>query len=407
MRINYTLALNIRKKIESNGKSLNDLNVFTESELKKITNLEIINADNLEDIDKLPNLKRLVIKSEDYNNFAGYMDLENNPLINRIKNFSNLEKLTNLEELEIINDINIKKINFSKLPNLKKLHLINNPNLIAIKHLEKLKNLESVIIYGTNVKSSINIDEYIINTFNAKTNILDINMYSNIVKGLPKNSNIISNLYRLGFVNIKFAEKTGFAGFALLTPDKVNELFQKCYTVINNKKMHRLNDYDKIKEVYNYVTTNITFDSQGVFKRDKQFLEMNYRQSEIPLHLKNTFSMLHSSYNAGILRKSNCEGYVNLMNFMLKMLNIDAVSVYSTDKSNRNIASYNHALTSVKLNGVWYYCEPTWERPGELKYFMKSYDEIIKTHVLNPFEQQKNKEVNFNVNYNARNHKCR
>ena len=94
----------------------------------------------MEDLDKLPNLKKLAIKSENYNNFATYIELENSTLINHITDFSQIEKLPNLEELEIINDINIKKLDLGNLPNLKKIYLINNPNLSNVKNLDKLKN---------------------------------------------------------------------------------------------------------------------------------------------------------------------------------------------------------------------------------------------------------------------------
>lgn len=407
MKINYSLAFIIRNYLDkhSKEKKVEDINFFSKNELNQITELEITSADNLDDIDKLPNLKKIAIRSENYNNFASYIELENNPLVNHIKDFSDLEKLSNLEELKVINDINIEKINLEKLINLKKLYLINNPNLSIINNLEKLKKLDKIIIYGTNVKSPLKIDEYIVSTYNAKTNILDINMYNSIVKGSHRASKAFANLYKLGFNKIKFAEKTGFADFALLNPDQVDKLFQKCYSIIKEKNLDRINDYEKIKQVYQYVIENITFDNDGIIARDKQFLEANISSNHIPPHLKNNFSLLHSSYNAGILRKSNCEGYVNLMNFMLRILNIDAASVYATDIKNPRVASYNHALTSVKFNGKWYYFEPTWEKLGELKYFMKTYAEISETHILNPLELLKNKEVSFNVNNHSGNRK--
>ncbi len=407
MELDYSLAIvldsffkkhNIKRKHQ-------ELNIFSKDELEKINELELNNISNLKDIDKLPNLKKLVIKSENFNNFASYIELERNPLLNKIKDFFEVEELSNLEELEIINDINIKKIDLEKLTNLKKLHLTNNPNLSVIKNLDKLKKLKEIIIYGTNVKNSFNVEEYIVNTNKTKPNILDINMYDSLIDKSSKNSKALTILYKLGFTNMKFAEKTGFADFALLSPDKVNQLYQKSYDFIKEKELHSLSDYEKIKEVYQFVIKSITFDNDGIIARDKQFLESNYNFDNIPIPYKNIFSMLHSSYNAGVLKKSNCEGYVNLMNFILRILDIDATSVHATDKGNSKVASYNHAISGVYLNEKWYYCEPTWEKPGEFKYFMKTYDEISETHILNPLELLKNKEVNFNVNDHERNHK--
>ncbi|NLM63453.1 MAG: hypothetical protein GX190_03985, partial [Mollicutes bacterium] len=270
MKISYPLALNIRDQYKELGKKFNNLNEFTWKELAQITKLEVTNADSLDDLIKLPSLKKLVIKSENYNHFDSNIDLKNNTLINRIQDFSVIEKLTNLEELEIINDINIKKLDLTKLTKLKKLRLINNPRLIAVKNLEKLRNLEEVVIYGTNIKNYINFKEYILNTIYAKKNILDINMYHSLVEGSPQKSNFYAELYRLGFNKVRFAEKTGFADFALLTPAQVNQLFQMCYRFIKSNKLHHLSKYDRIKTIYNYVTTNITFDKEGIAKRDQK-----------------------------------------------------------------------------------------------------------------------------------------
>lgn len=406
MKINYSLALAIRDNYgDEHFSNKNNVNCFTNEELSKITELTIQNCNSLVDIDKLPNLKKLNIISDDYINFATYIDLENNPLINQIKDFTPLEKLSNLVELSIVNDIHIRKLNLQNMTNLKKITLLNNPSLNIIKNLEKLSKLEYVKIYGCNVKNIIDFGDYIINTINVETNILDINMYSSFVKDFPKNSQSLSNLYKLGFTNIMFAEKTGFADYALLTPEKVNSLFQICYKFIYEEQIRKLSDYDKIKTIYKYVTKNVEFDSEGITKRDKEYIETNIKNGNIPPHLRNNFSMLHSSYNAGVLKMANCEGYVNLMNFMLRMLNIECATVYATNKGNPNVASYNHALTSVKIDGKWYYFEPTWEKPNEFKYFMKTYEEIQKTHILSPLELLKNKEVNENVNFDGTNYK--
>ncbi|MDD2518887.1 MAG: hypothetical protein PHI05_01895 [Bacilli bacterium] len=409
MNINYSIALAIREKLNKRifNENIKDLTFFLHEELDKVEELEITNADNLNDIDKLPNLKKIVIKSANSSDFASYMDLEMSPLLNHIKNFTKIEKLQNLEELSIINDININKIDVSKLKNLTKLVLVNNPNLTNITGLDELKNLDEIIIYGTNAKNSFDLEKYIVNTFRTKVNILDINMYNNIVKGSIKNSTVLSNLYKLKYTNLKFAEKTGFADFALLDPIKVDQLYQKCSTLIRLKKLNRLSNFSKVKQVYKYVTMNTSFDNDGIIERDRLYLKEKHEQNGMSPALRNKFSIIHSSYNAGVLKRANCEGYVNLMNFMLRMLDVETASVYATDKKNKYFASYNHALTSVKIDGKWYYCEPTWEKPGEFKYFMKTYDEINETHVVNPIELLKNRSAKVNVNYNSRNRQVR
>ena len=128
---------------------------FSKEELYNITELDLRwkKVGNIEDIVKLPNLKRLVISSERLNRVPKIEDkriekeqqelkeyIDNR--VTGIEDFKPIESLKGLESLEIYNEEKLVKLDTSKLINLKMLKVDNNPNLKEISGLDKNLNLE-------------------------------------------------------------------------------------------------------------------------------------------------------------------------------------------------------------------------------------------------------------------------
>ena len=128
MKLNIELALIIDKELQKNGyirlkKVIDpDFSIFTEEELSMIESIELTKVSSLDGLQLLPNLKRLIIKSPDFSRISMDLDLQDSN-INTITDFSILNELTGLEELQIINDINISSLDISNLENLKELQL--------------------------------------------------------------------------------------------------------------------------------------------------------------------------------------------------------------------------------------------------------------------------------------------
>ncbi len=128
---------------------------FSKEELDNITELDLRwkKVGNIEDIVKLPNLKRLVISSEKLNRIPKIegkrVEKERQELkeyidnrVTGIEDFRPIENLKELESLEIYNEEKLAKLDTSKLINLKMLKVDNNPNLNEISGLDKNLNLE-------------------------------------------------------------------------------------------------------------------------------------------------------------------------------------------------------------------------------------------------------------------------
>ena len=128
---------------------------FSKEELDNITELDLRwkKVGNIEDIVKLPNLKRLVISSERLNRVPKIEDkrvekeqqelkeyIDNR--VTGIEDFKPIESLKGLESLEIYNEEKLVNLDTSKLINLKILKIDNNPNLKEISGLDKNLNLE-------------------------------------------------------------------------------------------------------------------------------------------------------------------------------------------------------------------------------------------------------------------------
>lgn len=385
IEINPELAFVINNEIFNKSNSLYFSNEYTKKQLGLIKELKLTNLSSLKDINLLPNLKRLYIISEDFNKLASYMNLFESNLLNHIQDFKPIEKLVNLEELIIENDIYLKKLNLKRLTKLKRLELINNPNLETLLNLDKLTNLEHIIIYGTNINNNFNFKQYSLNTFSATNNILDMSMYNKAIENDTLKAKYFSTLHRLNYCPIKFAEKTGFFNKVLLNPTETYEIFKEIETVFKKNKVYKIDDLEKIKFVYNYVMSSVDYDNQGVLHRDKLYLKALY-EDNLKKHKENDFTKIHSSYNALVLGKSNCEGYVNLMRFMLNLLDIKSRNVYTSKRGYDQLGFYNHSIIKVQYNNEWYYCDPTCDSPTKFNYFMLNLNEITKTHVLNPLE---------------------
>ncbi len=373
--------------------------VFNIEEIEKVDKLEIENFTTLDGIEKLPNLKNLEIFSIPYQKITYDVDLETNWKVNKIKDFSAIENLKKLETLSIKNDFNIKELNIENLKNLKKLNIENSPHLEKLEGLDKITKLEEVFIYGTNISNEIDILRYIENTFQAEKNVLDVNMYPKLVEKDEKLPKSIDELQTLGLTRLRFAEQIGMLDYAILSTYNLKDLYTWSRRTIKRKKLDETDDFSKIKSIYDLVVNNVEFADEKLKERYRLYKAYN----GIPSFAKRNFAMIHTSYSAAMFKNSNCEGYVNLMKFMLNMLNIKSHNVHCTSVTAEDTTVLNHSSIRINLDDKWFYFDPSWEKKGEHKYFMKSKKDFMETHILNALEREIGDFEYENEFYNNRN----
>ncbi|MDD2377328.1 MAG: hypothetical protein PHD10_03790 [Bacilli bacterium] len=394
VKVNYELAFLINQLLRENnsGRYMPSYSpefcVFSNEELSQIKKLDLINFSNIGELVKLPDLKDLIINSVNLSNFTSVIPLEQNPYINHIKDFKPLSNLVQLESLKINNDIYLEELDITPLKNLRQLILTNNPNLKTIVGLDTLKRLEQVIIYGNDLEMNLDIQKYIENTIQSETNVIDISLYPQIVKKNPALGKYMVDCSVLGYTHLKFAEQVAFVDCAIIDVKSTKQMYDACNGIIRKNKVDKMNTLDKIGFAYNFVVKNVKFDNEGLYQRMLEYYKMKEKYNEIPSFIKKKFAMLHSSYTALMYHRSNCEGYVNLMKFMLSLVNVKSYDVHCIDPRYGEFERSNHAMIRIPYKGRWYYCDPTFEHNTKQNYFMLTKEQISKTHILNSYELQ-------------------
>lgn len=375
--LSIDLSVIINKELISKGMRRSDIKSFDKSfknfceyELQAITELCITNCYDISDLINLPNLKKLHIKSADYNKLAPSIDYRESYVINHIQDFSVIAGLTSLEELVIANDLYVKSLDISKLSNLKKLILINNPNLNELIGLDELKNLNEVTMYGNNITKygmyneengitypqDFDFDKYSTNTRYCVENTLDISMYLSIIKNSRGIAKHLEDNQIAGKSFVRFAEKSGFLNCVCLALGDLYDLYSKLDIYFNKVEAYKKSDYEKIELVYNYIINNTKFNKELIVDRNIQYLVDKEQFDDIPDKVRKLFNSFHSSYYAYRFKEANCEGRVNLMVFMLEMLGIHAHNVHCHDNRSENVGS-NHSVVRVKINDEYKYID--------------------------------------------------
>ena len=343
---------------------------FYESELKIIEELTVTNCYDISELKVLPNLKKLYIKSTDYNKLAPFIDYRESTVINHIQDFSVISELTNLVELVVANDLYIKSIDLSNLTNLTKLILINNPNLEEIVGLDKLKNLNEVTMYGNNITkfgyhidsegkkcpNEFDIDAYSANTRLCAENSLDISMYLSIINNNKENAKHLVDNEICGKSFLRFAEKSGFLNCVCLSSRDLYDLYTKLDIYFKKLNSYEKTDYEKLELVFNYIINNTKFNKELIVDRNIQYLADREQFDDIPVKIRKLFNSFHSSFFAYRFKEANCEGRVNLMVFMLEMLGVHAHNVHCHDNRS-NLSGSNHSIVRVLYDDKYKYID--------------------------------------------------
>lgn len=406
IHFSYSLAVLLAKELEKKN-VYKKVSVFDESscafsqeELDLIEELTLDNVSGVENLEYLRNLKKLTLKSAEYSRYSDEVDIKASCFVNCIEDFRPVEKLVNLEELTIVNDITIKTLDLTNLMKLKNLKLINNPCLEELKGLETLQNLTNVMIYGTSIHSDFDILKYIRNTEETEVNILDVNMYLAAVKSDEEIPEIITNAVVTGESQLCFAELVGLMDHALIDVQSMARMYSKADLIFKLFDVYGLEADDQVRFIYDFIIDKTVIDFNAIANRDKKYTDYITKYSEIPAFAKQKLAMIHSSYNAFITKKTNCEGIVNLMKFMLTMLNVRSFNVHCIDARHDVNGLPNHSMIRVLQNGTWYYYDPSLIESKPYLFYEKTYEEIkaLGFHKLNAFEASVNKEMD-NVSY--------
>lgn len=172
----------------------------------------------------------------------------------------------------------------------------------------------------TEYKSCINDVKYLANDQTTLSNI------NNFVHPYNSFNKIETEYDTLGKVKIKINHIYGDEDIKQIN-NKINELKQELY---NNQ----LSPKEQIKIIHDYIINNSKYDSN---RSDKNIIKY---KSDI------AYGPLFEGY-------AICGGYTDLMAIFLNDLKIE----------NYKVSSKNHVWNAVKIDGVWYNLDLTWDDP--------------------------------------------
>lgn len=283
---------------------------------------------------------------------------------------------SNLQEPQtVIASSNEKEIN-----NFFYNQLINNPKIIYDKlndNKQKLKQGNYVINFGDTFSDLLSEEDgseklgkdyqTAIEAFihdNPDLFYLDVNkMYLNI----ETTTKFLKTTYN---VYISPAQGTTYLSDEFSSTIQIEKAIEEIEMVKNNI-INSLSgtDYKKILSIHDYLINNIEYDS-------------NYQALGS-----------YNIYGALIGKKCVCEGYAKAFKYLANAAGIECEMMQGT-ATNSSGQTESHAWNCVKINGVWYEVDATWDDPiiigngGRIsndikyKYFLKGTDTFEKDHTL-------------------------
>ena len=382
---NYELSLIILEQLLKKGLRQNRFGFngeFSESEISSITNLTLTGLSSLDEIDKLPNLRSLTIYSYPSSNLAEFDPLQ----INTITDFSLLSNLTHLEELKIYNDNFLSLLDINNLTNLNTIVLFNNVNLKTLIGLDEKTKLKSVVLINNGLRSIGNTKKYIINTTNTPENILDVKLFPNLF-GSRHNRLFLETRLKEALTNITFGEKITFADDKyILSYEQTKNMYFRALKILRQLNVYRGN-WESIKKIHNYTAFSVEYDDEGLEYRSMAYLNLLQIPSDNKEYFLKRLKLMNTSYAAIVNKKAVCEGFVNMMRFILSIIDVETSLVNCSYEG----SEFNHAAIKFKYDDVWYYADPERQRKSEeidkfgytLEEFKEIYNIPIKEQIDN------------------------
>ena len=136
--------------------------------------------------------------------------------------------------------------------------------------------------------------------------------------------------------------------------EKEDELNKTVDTILKSLNLNGKSDYQKIKAIYDYLCTNVTY-------HNLDFLVAMSTNAYI------YFPTAHSAYGALQNNSAVCQGYAVAFYRLALSAGIDSRVIFGTASGG------GHAWNIVKLDGKYYLLDSTWDAgQSEYKYFLKS-----------------------------------
>ena len=279
-------------------------------------------------------------------------------------------------------------------------------NLKEVIGLNETENLEKILM-SKNGTGSLELREFdIMSTVEnrkLKEVILDVDMFPNLIKKFPHLAEKIEEYEKNNERVYTWIEnKIAYNYWAnKFSTRKLKEMDIKVEEILQNIIEPEYTEIEKTLAIYNYITENVDYDYKMLeFDEEMQkdmryglFLEGSSNRSSYSIINKRILSK-HSSFNGIMKGKAVCQGYANMMHYMLTKENIESREIGCTDnpiteEQEQEDKEIDHSVIRVKTDDEWYYYDPTWDA-GKItyEYAYNTKDEFYKKHTLSAGEEK-------------------
>ena len=215
---------------------------------------------------------------------------------------------------------------------------------------------------------------------------LDLDLYPKLKQMQPRLDSVIEENY----INCKWTENTGEIGKNEYNTGQIVPMDKKCKEILGNIVRPEYSDIEKTMAIYAYIVENIKYD-HILFKKEKELVD---KGQKIGKGVSKILDGKQSSYNAFMKGEVVCEGYTNMMHYMLSSVGIESKTVICIGERDNGETSFvdrgeNHSVIGVKTGDDWYYYDPTWDAGKmELKNVFKTKKEFERNHTFTVLEEK-------------------
>ncbi len=128
-------------------------------------------------------------------------------------------------------------------------------------------------------------------------------------------------------------------------------------------KQNFAGDQKKLHAIYNWVTTNIKYDTDSA----------NVINMGLDAEAKITAALRR--------RRGVCENYAAIFNDICLKSGLTSFVIDGYTKQNGSIDKTGHAWCAVFIDNTWLLCDPTWDEGGTTKWFLVQPSNMIATHM--------------------------
>lgn len=304
------------------------------------------------------------------------------------KDFSVINSLPNLKYLTINYVDGLERLDVSALENLTILELEGNSNLTQITGLEDKKGLETLTLLKNGITTGFDLGK-LLNSSLVSFN-LDFDLYPLLKKVDPNIDEIIKRKEGHTF---SWSENISDIRYNSIPSTLMRQMDDKVKEILTDIINDSYTDIEKICAIYAYIIQNVKYDYDALNASKSEEARRQFAQTRgsSSITLDGVIDRKQSSYNAVMEGRSVCEGYTNIMHYMLKSVGIESVACSCSTAPDKDFVGLdsNHAVIRVKVGENWFYFDPTRDaNKANLEYFFKSKDIFSRTHTLSVTESQ-------------------